>query len=229
MRNNQKKSNATLESKKFMFILMGFIVALSVLYISFEWSSKDVAIHLPIDTIDLFIDDPHIAQTQEPPPPPPPPPLEMVLDVLNPVPDDELVASIPPAGSEDDGRAVIPQPVPRVEIIEVPSDVPIDIAEIMPEFPGGIAALMQFLRNNIRYPVLAIENNIQGRVVLQFIVNTDGSIVDIQVVRSIDPLLDREAIRVVQTMPHWRPGKQGNQPVRVRFTLPIKFQLEQRR
>ena len=95
-----------------------------------------------------------------------------------------------------------------------------------PEFPGGQQALYQFLSENIRYPILAVENRTQGRVVLQFVVNTDGSIVDIQVARSVCPLLDREAIRVVQSMPKWRPGESANgELVRTRFTLPINFRL----
>ena len=227
MPNNQKKPNATLESKKFMFVLMGFVVALSVLYISFEWTTKDVVIHVPLEGIDLFVDDPHVPLTQEPPPPPPPPMPEPILDIIYAVPDDVVVDETPNHNPEDDGRGVIPQPRPLPPIDEPPADVPFDVAEIMPSFPGGQTALMQFLRDNIRYPQIAIENNIQGRVTLQFIVNTDGSIVDIRVVRGADPLLDREAVRVVQSMPNWSPGKQGNQPVRVRFTLPVNFQLRQ--
>ncbi len=96
----------------------------------------------------------------------------------------------------------------------------------MPQFPGGEQALFKFLNENIKYPVIAQENGIQGRVICQFVVNTDGSIVDIQVVRGVDPSLDKEAVRVIQSMPKWIPGKQRGKPVRVRFTLPINFKLQ---
>jgi protein TonB len=97
----------------------------------------------------------------------------------------------------------------------------------MPEFPGGQSALMKYLSENIRYPVIAQENGIEGRVICSFVVERDGSITDVQVVRGVDPSLDREAVRVIQSMPKWKPGKQRGKPVRVRFTLPIVFRLQQ--
>ena len=103
----------------------------------------------------------------------------------------------------------------------------VNIPETPPEFPGGINGLMRFLSENIRYPAEAQKSGIQGSVVLQFVVNTDGSIVDIQVVRSVDPSLDREAIRVVELMPNWTPGEQRGKKVRVRYTLPINFRLSE--
>ena len=97
----------------------------------------------------------------------------------------------------------------------------------MPEFPGGQSALMKYLSENIRYPVIAQENGIEGRVICSFVVERDGSITDVQVVRGVDPSLDKEAVRVIQSMPKWKPGKQRGKPVRVRFTLPIVFRLQQ--
>ena len=96
----------------------------------------------------------------------------------------------------------------------------------MPEFPGGQQALLKYLSENVQYPVIAQANGIQGRVVCQFVVNKDGSIVDVEVVRSGgDPSLDKEAIRVIKSMPKWTPGKQKGKPVRVKYTVPINFQL----
>ena len=85
---------------------------------------------------------------------------------------------------------------------------------------------MQFLYKNINYPTIAQENGTQGQVVLQFVVERDGSITDIKVVKSVDPYLDKEALRVVKTMPKWKPGKQRGKPVRCRFTLPVRFRLQ---
>jgi len=92
-------------------------------------------------------------------------------------------------------------------------------------FPGGNEALMKWLSKNLKYPASAQENGIQGRVLVQFVVNKDGSIVEPKVLRSVDPALDKEALRVVSTMPKWQPGKQRGKTVRVRFTLPVTFRL----
>lgn len=103
---------------------------------------------------------------------------------------------------------------------------PFDIVEQMPTFPGGDAALMSWLSKNIKYPAIAEENGVQGRVIVRFVVGKDGSISQVQVVRSVDPSLDKEAMRVVKAMPKWIPGKQNGQAVRVWFTLPVTFQLQ---
>ena len=101
-----------------------------------------------------------------------------------------------------------------------------EVVEQMPQFKGGDAALMEYLQKNIKYPVIAEENGIQGRVVCTFVVERDGSITDIKVVRSVDPSLDKEAVRVIKSMPKWNPGKQNGSAVRVKFTLPVTFRLQ---
>ncbi len=101
-----------------------------------------------------------------------------------------------------------------------------EVVEQMPTFPGGQSALFDYLSKHIRYPVIAEENGIQGRVILTFVVEKSGSITDIQVVKSVDPSLDKEAKRVVSTMPAWIPGKQNGSSVRVKFTLPVTFKLQ---
>ena len=101
-----------------------------------------------------------------------------------------------------------------------------DVVEQMPSFPGGPSALMQYLSSNIKYPVVAQENGVQGRVVVSFVVERDGSITDVQVARSVDPSLDREAQRVGRNMPRWIPGKQNGQAVRVKYNVPVAFRLQ---
>ena len=96
----------------------------------------------------------------------------------------------------------------------------------MPSFPGGPSALNQYLSSNVKYPVVAQENGVQGRVVVSFVVERDGSITDVKVVRSVDPSLDREASRVVSSMPKWIPGKQNGSPVRVKYNVPVSFKLQ---
>lgn len=100
-----------------------------------------------------------------------------------------------------------------------------DAVEQMPEFPGGRDQLIKYYESNLRYPKVAIENGIQGRVIVQFIVNTDGSISDATVIRSVDPACDEEALRVINSMPHWTPGQTNGKNVRVRYTLPVAFRL----
>ena len=115
---------------------------------------------------------------------------------------------------------VKPEPAPEVE------NKVFDVVEVMPSFPGGQSALMQYLNSNIKYPVVAQENGVQGRVVVSFVVEKDGSITDVRVVRSVDPSLDREATRVVKSMPHWIPGKQNGSAVRVKYNVPVSFKLQ---
>lgn len=110
---------------------------------------------------------------------------------------------------------------PRKDEEKVP-----DVVEIMPSFPGGQAALLSWLSSNVKYPVAAEENGIQGRVVCTFVVERDGSITDVQVVRGVDPWLDKEAVRVLLTMPKWNPGIQNGAPVRVKYTCPVTFRLQ---
>ena len=101
-----------------------------------------------------------------------------------------------------------------------------EIVEQMPSFPGGMSALMSWLSQNIKYPVIAAENGVKGRVIVQFVVEKDGSITDVQVVKSVDPSLDKEAARVIKSMPHWIAGRQNGSPVRVRYTVPVTFKLQ---
>ncbi len=115
-----------------------------------------------------------------------------------------------------------PAPKPSAEI----ENKVFDVVEQMPSFPGGTSALMSYLNSNVKYPVVAQENGVQGRVVISFVVEKDGSITDVQVVKSVDPSLDREASRVVRSMPRWNPGKQNGQAVRVKYDVPVSFRLQ---
>lgn len=114
-----------------------------------------------------------------------------------------------------------PEPPKHVEDNKI-----FEVVEQNPTFPGGTAALMSWLSQNIKYPVIAAENGVKGRVIVQFVVEKDGSITDVVVAKSVDPLLDKEATRVIKNMPHWIPGRQNGSPVRVRFTVPVTFTLQ---
>lgn len=101
-----------------------------------------------------------------------------------------------------------------------------DVVEVMPQFPGGQIAMMKYIMENMKYPEQAMKEGIQGRVTVRFIVEKDGSISDVKPVLSVHPLLNKEAVRVVESMPKWTPGKQNGKPVRVRFNLPVMFKLK---
>lgn len=100
-----------------------------------------------------------------------------------------------------------------------------DVVEQMPQFPGGPSAMMQWISNNINYPIVAKENNVQGRVTCTFVVERDGSITNVRVINSVDPSLDKEAVRLLNAMPNWSPDKQNGSPVRVKYTVPVTFRL----
>ena len=136
-----------------------------------------------------------------------------VFDVLNGSEDGEVLKA---------KQMLVTEPVkPKVEEYKV-----FEVVEQMPSFPGGDVALMQYLSKNIKYPPEAEEMGIQGRVICTFVVERDGSVSDIRIARSVDPSLDKEAIRVVSGMPKWIPGRQNGQSVRVKYTLPVTFRLQ---
>ncbi|MBP6610841.1 MAG: energy transducer TonB [Paludibacter sp.] len=223
----KKSPKASLEDKKLLFTLMGLVMVLSMLYIGFEWTESEVKIYDVVDTGMQAEEELEIVQTQQEVAPPPPPPAPDVVEVINVVEDDVIVESVE-ITTEDNKNAevVIAAPVAVAQVQEEEDNVVFQVVETMPGFPGGDQALFKFLGENVKYPVIAQENGIQGRVICQFVVNRDGSIVDVEVVRPVDPSLDKEAIRVIKSMPKWSPGKQRGKPVRVKYTLPVNFKLQ---
>ncbi len=223
----KKSPKASLEDKKFLFVLMGLVMVLSLLYIGFEWTDREVTVYQADNTNLNAEEEIDVVQTAQELPPPPPPPAPEVVEVLNVVENNVEVASVN-INTEDDKNkeVVISAPVTSAPIQEEEDQVVFQVVEKMPAFPGGDAALFKFLGDNVKYPVIAQENGVQGRVICQFVVNKDGSIVDVEVVRSVDPSLDKEAIRVIKSMPKWSPGQQRGKPVRVKYTLPVNFKLQ---
>ncbi len=223
----KKSSEASLENKKSIFILMGLVAALSLIFIALEWTKHEVTIY---ETVSMEIEEEEeieIITTAEELPPPPPPEVPEVVEVLNVVEDDVETAEIVIDTEDDKDRDVVIQPpVQPAETEEEESDVIFMVVETSPSFPGGEQALFKYLSDNIKYPVIAQETGIQGRVVCQFVVNRDGSIVDVEVVRGVDKSLDAEAVRVIKSMPKWSPGKQRGKAVRVKYSLPVNFRLQ---
>ena len=223
----KKSEKASLEKDKIIYVLMGLVFVLSLIYVALEWTEREVTKYEVTDTEFLFEEEVEIQQTSQETPPPPPPPVVQEVEVLNVVEDNVETESIE-VNAEDDKEeeVVIAAPV-EAPVEEEEEEVVFVVVESMPEFPGGQQALFKYLSENVKYPVIAQENGIQGKVICQFTVNKDGSIVDVQVVRSGgDPSLDKEAIRVIKTMPKWKPGKQRGKPVRVKYTVPVNFKLQ---
>jgi protein TonB len=165
-----------------------------------------------------------ITRQQEITPPPPPEPPK-ATEVLNIVEDDvEIEDELEIEDTEADASTA-------VQIVEIEEEAEEEEAQVffivenMPEFPGGDLELRKHIAQNVQYPEIAKENGIQGRVFVQFVVNQKGEIEQVKVVRGVDPALDREAVRVISSLPKWKPGSQRGKPVRVSFTVPINFQL----
>lgn len=225
----KKSPKANLEQHRSTYILMGLVLGISILFFAFEWSTETRKLDETVLVQDVLAEEEiEITRRDQTPPPPPPPPEPETPEIIEVV--EEKVETRMEIKSEDDQsqrqtEVYIPPPPPKPKQEEVTEEIFV-VVEEQPEFPGGNAAMMKFLSDNIRYPVIAQENGISGRVICNFVVERDGSITDVQVVRGVDPSLDREAIRVIQQMPRWKPGKQRGSAVRVRFTLPVVFRLQ---
>lgn len=225
----KKSPKADLEKGKTLGILMGMVVALAVLFVGFEWGTRDVQVVTYEGVADIIAEEEIEITRPENTPPPPPPPAPVVTEVLNVVEDDVELEQQEILSSEDSQDAAQVQTYVAPAMVEEEEESAqqiFTVVEEMPQFPGGEGELLKFISKSIKYPVIAQENGIQGRVLCSFVVNRDGSIVDAEVVRGVDPSLDKEALRVINTMPKWTPGKQRGKPVRVKYTVPITFRLQ---
>ena len=223
----KKTPKADLENKKSTWMLIGYVIVLAFMFIAFEWTKRDIKIDTSQALTDLYFEEEMvpITEQEEKVAPPEVAPINETLEIVA---DDADVEETVIASSEETGKAVEVKYVPVTVVEEEPEEQTIfEVVEQMPEFPnGGMAGLMQFLSKNIKYPTIAQENGTQGRVTVQFVVNKDGSIVDAKVIRGVDPYLDKEALRVIGTMPKWKPGMQRGKPVRVKYTVPVMFRLQ---
>ncbi len=225
----KKSPKADLENKKTTNLLIGAILTLSVLFIGFEWSERDKQVATDTGLTEIVFEEEIIPiteqeQPKQAPPPPEAPKVEEVLEIMD---NDSKVEESTIQASDDTQAAVEVKYTPvEVEEEEVEEEQIFQIVEEAASFPGGIGECMKWLGKNIKYPTISQENGVQGRVIVQFVVNRDGTIVDAKVVRGVDPYLDKEALRVVNMMPKWTPGKQRGKAVRCQFTLPVQFRLQ---
>jgi protein TonB len=225
----KKSPKANLEPEKSTYFLMGLVLAVALILMAMEWSTElrklDERKLVYITAVDEDIPPTQRPPTPPPPPPPPPPPVvpESFNVVDQPV-DTPIDLGTEPAPIVDVLPPTLLPNFQKSPAVEADEEIFV-VVEKMPEFLGGVDAMMRWLGSNIRYPDAAAGNGIHGRVVCSFVIERDGSITDVQVMRGVDPALDREAVRVIRAMPNWTPGMQRNTPVRVRFTLPVTFRL----
>lgn len=224
----KKSEKADIEKGKSTTLLMGLVMSLAVMFVALEWTQRDKK----IDISDFVVAEVSLEEEMVPitlpekKTVPPPPQSVTVAEIIEIVDDDAEIEETTIVSTDDQVEYIEIKEIENIVVEEEPEEeAPFMVVEKMPEFPGGTAALMEYLRKNIKYPAVCRENNIQGRVLIQFIVNKDGSIVDPEVVKSVNPYLDKEALRVISAMPKWTPGEQRNKPVRVKFTVPVNFKL----
>jgi len=226
---SKKTKNADLERKRGLFMEIGFILALGLVVAAFEWTStpKQVEGFQQQDESNIVQENvPITRQEKQKQPPPPPPPKS--TDVLNIVDNDieiEDELRLEETGADQSTEVQI-DAFAQEEEEEVHEQNTFMIVEDMPKFRGGgIDKFRNYVQKTAEYPTLAQENGIEGTVYIKFVVNRDGDISGIEVVRGVDPSLNKEARQVIAQAPKWKPGKQRGQPVRVQFTIPVVFNL----
>ncbi|HOF07122.1 MAG TPA: energy transducer TonB [Bacteroidales bacterium] len=222
----KKNPKKDLNRQRTLFLQIGLVFALAVVFLAFEWKTYEKSESTLASSGPVQIDEEIVQITQQEQPPEPPKAAEVttILEIVDNdvVVEDEINVDIE-ARADQAVQSYVPvmteeEPAPVAEEI-------FTFVEEYPEFPGGDKALREYILNNIKYPEVARTSGITGTVYVQFVVEKDGSISDVKVVRGIGGGCDEEAVRVVKSMPRWKPGKQRGQPVRVYFTLPIEFKL----
>jgi protein TonB len=226
----KKTPKANLENKKTLFTEIGLVITLALCLLAFEWKTYDKSVAVNLDTVQLTTEEESVPIIPpDLPPPPEMPKIPVVSDVIEIVDDNTKIKDDLILSTEDNKNLAVQvmDYVPKQVIEEiVEEDIPVAVVEEKPLFMGGDEnEFTKWVSKNMTYPEIAKENNIQGRVICSFIVGPDGRVVDVKILRGVDPSLDKEAIRVISMSPRWTPGKQRNKPVRVKYTFPVIFQL----
>ena len=226
----QKKSpKADLENKKNLFFLVGLVVSLGITLLAFEWTSRPKKVEDLGSVKAQDIEDEYVQLIREPevkPPPPPPTTIELLTIVDNNIEiDDEI--EIEESEATDNTIIDVAPPILKQQEEKVEKDeIYINVIEEPAEFPGGDKALLKFINSNVNYPTIAQENGIDGKVIIRFVVNEEGKATNAEVIRSVDTNLDREALRVINILPKFKPGKQRGKAVKVYYVSTITFRLE---
>ena len=225
----KKSPKADLEGNKSTWVLIGYILVLAALFVAFEWTATERKETGEVVSAGILLEEEIMIPITLPEKKvvPPPPEAKQITDVLEIVEDDADIQETEIVSVEDQGEVVAINENMNIVVEELPEEETIyNIVEEQPEFPGGTKALFKWIQDNLKYPSISRNNGSQGTALMAFTVNSDGSITDVQVAKSTnDMYLDKEAKRVVEAMPKWKPGKQAGKAVRVSFKLPIRFRL----
>ena len=225
----KKTEKANLENKKLLFVEIGLIISLLIVFIAFEWTQAEVKVSNLEDTTQVVTEEEIIPITQETPPPPPSAPKIPILSDQIDIVDDEIKIDDDMFMNVEDDASIGVEIMDYVEVQEEVVEeeaIPFQLVEEKPSFQGGDAnQFSKWVNSRLVYPEIAKENGVQGRVTLQFTVEKDGSVTKVKVLRGVDPSLDKEAVRVVSMSPKWKPGKQRDRAVPVTYTFPVIFQL----
>ena len=225
----KKSEKANLENKKLLFLEVGLIISLLIVYVAFEWTSKETNTSLLEDNTQVLVEEEIISTNMETPPPPPAAPKIPVLSDQIDIVDDEIELEDDMFMNLEDNANLGVEIMDYVEVEEEAVEeeaIPFQLVEEKPSFQGGDAnQFSKWVNSRLVYPEIAKENGVQGRVTLQFTVEKDGSVTKVKVLRGVDPSLDKEAVRVVSMSPKWKPGKQRDRAVPVTYTFPVIFQL----
>ena len=225
----KKSEKASLENKKLLFVEIGLIISLLIVYIAFEWTSTETNTSMLEDNTEILVEEEIISTNMETPPPPPAAPKIPVLSDQIDIVDDEIEIEDDMFMNLEDDASLGVEIMDYVEVEEEEVEeeaIPFQLVEDKPSFQGGDAnQFSKWVNSRLVYPEIAKENGVQGRVLLQFTVEKDGSVTKVRVLRGVDPSLDKEAVRVVSMSPKWKPGKQRDRAVPVTYTFPVIFQL----
>jgi protein TonB len=220
----KKTPKADLSNKTGMFLNLGLAISVGLVLFAFEYKSFDDGALQDLGSIDdEFEELLDIPITEQPPPPPPP----VEQPIIEEIPDEVEIEEEIEVNFDVDVQeeTVIKEVVIEDAPVEEKADEIFDVVETMPTPPGGMEGWNKYLSNNLKYPTQARRMGIEGTVYVVFVVNTDGSIQDVEILRGIGGGCDEEAMRVVRNAPNWGPGKQRGRPVRVKMRLPIRFKL----
>lgn len=222
----KKSTKADLENKRSVFMMVGFVAALLIILYAFKTGSRVTPASTfgglePVQVVEEVIPptmDQEKKQINLPPPP-------KIIEFFTEVNDEWEIDEVFTFTSTDISGALVINELPKLRKEEEVEDTIFRVVEQMPLFPGGDKALIQWIGRNVHYPEVATANGDQGTVYVQFVVGKDGMVTDTRVLRTLSPALDQEALRVINKMPRWEPGRQRGKPVRVSYTVPIRFQL----
>ena len=223
----KKSPKANLENKKLMFTQIGLIISLLLAWMVFEFKSYDKReIDTSLLSREIAVDEEMVEITKQDEPKPQPMEMPKQTTQLEIVQDDVEVEDININAEIEENEVVEEYIAPEIEEEEVVEQEIFQIVEEMPAFPGGEQKLMEYVGKNIKYPQIARESGIQGRVFVGFVVEPDGSVSNVKLLRGIGGGCDEEAMRVIKNMPRWKPGKQRGKAVRVSYQIPVMFRLQ---